>query len=136
MNEHQNETAFLQHIIRYGDSDACHKLQERIAQIHRDMRCVKRLAWAALPFPVLASVGVMYGVIMYANFPFNGAHVVFAVLCELGLASLLCLAGCLVLLAFYRLKLNRLHKHGRQLALGLLASHLGDPHSVQPLERP
>jgi hypothetical protein len=128
MSEHLSETAFLRHIILYEESDGCRKLEKTLAQVQQDLRCVKRLAAVTLLFPVLAIGGLAYGVILHENFPFNGAELVCTVLCELGLASLLCLAGFVVLLTVYRKKMNRLRKECRQLIIRLLESHWGKPH--------
>jgi len=128
MSEHHNETAFLSHLILYGVSDECRKLERSIAQVQHDVRCVKRVAAMTLVFPVLAIAGAVYGVILHENFPFSGADRVFTVLCELGLASAICLVGLAVLLTVYHTKLNRLRKECRRSVIRLLESHLGDPH--------
>jgi hypothetical protein len=94
------------------------------------VRRVKRLAAVTLLLPVLAIAGVGYGVILHANFPFNGAERVFMILCELGLGSLICWVGFVVLLTVYRTKLNRLRKECRQLAIRLLESRLGEPRTA------
>ena len=44
MSEHQTETAFLRHILLYDDGDERRKLEESIAQVQPDMRCVQRVA--------------------------------------------------------------------------------------------
>jgi hypothetical protein len=76
---------------------------------------------------VLAIAGVFYGKILHENFPFNGADRVFMILCELGLASLICFAGLAVLLTVHYAKLNRLRKECRRSVIRLLESHLGSP---------
>jgi hypothetical protein len=128
MSEHQNETAFLRHLILYGVSDECRKLERSIARVQQDVRCVKRVAAVTLLFPVLAIAGVVYGRILHANFPFDGADRMFMVLCELGLASLICLVGLVVLLTVYHMNLNRLRKECRRSVVRLLETHLGNPH--------
>jgi hypothetical protein len=130
MSEHHTETAFLRHLILYGVSDECRKLERSIAQVQHEVRCVKRVAAVTLLFPVLAIAGAAYGVILHANFPFNGADRVFMVLCELGLASLICSVGLAVLLTVYHTKLNRLRRECRRSVIRLLESHLGNPHTA------
>jgi len=128
MSEHQRETAFLRHIIRHGDSDECRTLDKRIAQIQCDQRCVQRVAAVTALFPFLALIGVGYGGILAENFPYNGSEFVFRLLCELGLASLICLVAFAGLLIVYRLKLNRLREEGRHLVKKLVTPHLIKPH--------
>jgi hypothetical protein len=128
MSEHHSETAFLRHLVLYGESDESRKLERGVAQVQRDLRCVKRVATLTLVFPVLAIAGLVYGRILHANFPFDRADRMFMVLCELGLASLICLVGLVVLLTVYHAKLNRLRKECRRLVIRMLASRLGDPH--------
>jgi hypothetical protein len=128
MSEHQNETAFLKHLILYGSSDECRRLERSIARVQQDVRCVKRVAAVTLLVPVLAIAGLVYGMILHANFPFSGTDRVFRVLCELGLASLICLVGLVVLLTVYHTKLNRLREECRRSVVRLLESHLGNPH--------
>jgi len=61
------------------------------------------------------------------DFPNHGSELVLRVLCELGLASLLCLAGFAGFLIAYRKKLNRLRKECFHLVIRLLEAHLGRP---------
>jgi hypothetical protein len=135
MSEHHSETAFLRHIILYHGGDECHKLEKSIAQVQQDVRCVKRFAGLMLMLPLLAIAGVVCGVILHKNFPFNGAELVFMALCVLAVASLICLVGFVVLLTVYRTRLNRLRKQARRLVLRLLELHWGSPHSATSLNR-
>jgi len=127
MSEHETEMAFLRHIILYDDSDERRKLERSIAQVQQDVRCVHRVVSVTAPFPLLAIAGIAYGAILQNNFPFNGAELVFTVLCVVGLASLICLVGFAGLLTVYFQKLHRLRKEARQLAVRLLESRLGKP---------
>ena len=45
MSEHEKDLAFLRQCIFYDDTDERRKLEERIAQVKRDERCVQRAAW-------------------------------------------------------------------------------------------
>jgi hypothetical protein len=128
MSEHQKETTFLRHVILYADCDEHRRLEENIAQVQRDERCVQRVASVTALFPVLAIASIAYGGILQENFPYNGSGLVFKILCELGLASLICLVAFAGLLMVYRRRLNRLREECRQLVTRLLESHLGTPH--------
>ncbi|HEV2392207.1 MAG TPA: hypothetical protein VG146_07565 [Verrucomicrobiae bacterium] len=127
MSTHQTETAFLRRIILYDDGEERRKLETSIAQVQRDQRCVQRVAYVMAPFPLLAIAGVFYAEILQEGFPYSGFGLGLRLLCVLGLASLICLAGFAGLLTVYRLKLNRLRKECLQLVNGLLESRLGKP---------
>ncbi len=131
MNEHQKETDFLEHIILYGDADERLELEKRIAQVQRDQRCVKRAISVMAVFPLLMVAGLAYGKILEDNFPYAESPFFVKVICELGLASLICLAVFASVWAFYHRKLNRLREECRQLVRRFLMSRLGHPHIAQ-----
>jgi hypothetical protein len=127
MNARQIEASFLRHIIPQDDSDEARKLENRIAQVQRDDRCVQRFASVMALFLLLALVGVGYETMLQKNFPDDGSHPGIRVLCEIGLASLICLAAFAGLLMGYRKKLRRLRQECRQLAARLLEPELAKP---------
>jgi hypothetical protein len=128
MNEHQRHTEFLRDMIRYGDTDERHKLEGRIAEVQRDARCVKRAAWLMGLFAALGAAGLGYGAALQENFPYGEFGFVARVLCEIGVAAMICLAVFVGLLAVYRTRLNRLREECRQLINKILESQLGKPH--------
>ncbi len=128
MSEQEIETSFLRHLICYDDSDEGRKLEKSIGQVRRDERCVQRFASVVALFPLLAIAVVGYGTMLRHNFPYDGSHPVIRVLCEIGLASLICLAGLAGLLMGYRKKLKRLREECRQLVTRVLEPRLGKPH--------
>lgn len=130
MSEHQIETAFLCSIILYDDSDEPLKLNKSIAQLQHHERCVQRMAGVMVLFLILGSAGIGYGVILQDNFPYNLHQHVINVFCGFVLASLICLTVFAGLLAFYRMKLNRLREECRRLVARLLESHLGKPRTL------
>lgn len=132
MNEHQKETTFLSHIIRYDDSDEGRKLQQSIAQVQRDQCCVQRVASVMALFPALALAGVAYEIVLQNNFPYDGPHRGLRLLCEVGLASLISLMAFAGLLMGYRVKLKRLRDQCRRLVTHVLESRLGTPHPTPP----
>ena len=119
---------FLRHIIAYDDSDEHRELESRIAQVHRDQHCVGRCALAAALCAALALAGLAYGMILQRNFAHGETRHVFRILCDLGLASLICLVAFAGLLTVYRRRLNRLRRECRRLIAGLLKSRLGESH--------
>jgi hypothetical protein len=128
MNEHQKETSFLRQIIRYEDSDERLKLEQSIAQVQHDQRCVQGVASVTVLFPVLAIACLAAGDILQDSIPALGSELATKILCEVVLSSLICLIIFASLLAGYRKKLNRLREECRQLVTRLLESHLGKPH--------
>ena len=61
------------------------------------------------------------------GFPYDGFHPVIRILCEIGLASVICLVAFAVLLLGYRMKLNRLRDQCRPLATRLQEPHVQKP---------
>lgn len=130
MSEHEKDLAFLRQCIFYADADERHKLEERIAQVKRDERCVQRAAWLMALFTALIAAGLAYGAVLQENFPYEQSRFVIKLICELGLASLICLVAFMGLLMAYRRELNRLREECRRLATKLLENRLGKPHAV------
>jgi hypothetical protein len=46
MSEHRREMAFLRGAMLYQEGDEHRKLENSIAEIQHDERCVHRMAWA------------------------------------------------------------------------------------------
>ncbi len=127
MSEHQVETVFLRRLILYTGCEEPLKLEKSIAQVLHDARCVQRCAWAMALFLLLGCAGVVFGVILDENFPYNVPQPVVHAFCDLFLASLICLMTFVGLLVLYRIKLNRLRGECRNLLRAFLEAHLGDP---------
>jgi uncharacterized membrane protein YcjF (UPF0283 family) len=124
MSEHQKDTEFLRCIIVYADTEEHRELDRRIAQIQRNERCVKRVALGAVLFALAAMVGLAYVEILEGNFPYNESQLLSTVLCDLGLASLICLVEFVILLMVYRRRLNKLREECRQSVKKLVEFHL------------
>jgi len=125
MNEHQRQTAFLRHLIALDDTDERRKLDEGIAQVQRDGRCVKRATALMALLTALGAVGLGYGVVLQENFPYGKSRFFLNLLCALGLAAVICLLFFGALLMVYRRKLNGLREDCRRLVLTVLESRLG-----------
>lgn len=128
MNEHQRETAFLRNIITFDESGEHYKLEQRIGEVQRDERCVKRLAWLMAFLGGLGLSGLAYGTLFAERFPYGDTRVLFNILCTVGLAALISLAGLACFLIGCRQELNNLREECRQLVMKLLESRLGKPH--------
>jgi hypothetical protein len=121
MNAHPRETSFLTHIGGYDDGGEPLKLEKSIAQVRRNKWRVKRFALVMALFPLLAIAGVGYETMLQRSFPYDGPHPVIRVLCEIGLASVICLVAFFAgLLIGYRRKLSQLRDQCRPLATRLL----------------
>ena len=125
MNEHQRETAFLKRLIGYDNTDERRELERTIAQLQRDERCVRRVALASALCAALGMAGLAYGTILGVNLPYDEARFIAAAFCSIALASLICLASFVGLLALYRRKLNKLREACRRLITRFLESHHG-----------
>ena len=132
VSDHERDMAFLRHCIRYDDSAKRHQLEERIAQVQRNDRCVRRAVWLMTLLTALSGAGLAYSAVLQENFPYGKSSFVIRVLCEVGLASLISLVAFVGLLMAYRMELNRLREQCRRLATTLLESRLGKP-AARPL---
>jgi hypothetical protein len=127
MNARQIETSFLRHSIAHEDSDERLKPEKGIAHIQRRKRCVQRFASVLALLPLLAIGGVGYETMSQKDFPYDGSHPGIRVLCEIGVASLVCLVALAGLLMGYHKKLARLREECPQLATRLLEPHWDQP---------
>src|SRR6185369_10625252 len=116
---------FLRRIIVYDDTEEHRELDRRIAQLQRDEYCVQRAALAAVLFTLAAMAGLAYVAILENNFPYNQSQLLVTVLCDVGLASFICVVGFSSLLVVYRNRLNRLREECRQLVMKLVERQLG-----------
>ena len=128
MNEHQRETAFLRNIIAFDESSERSKLEERIGEVQRDERCVKRIAWVMAFLGGLGLAGLAYATLFAENFPYGKSQLAFNILCTVGLAALISLAGLACFLIACRQELNTLREECRRLIMKMLESRLGKPH--------
>ena len=127
MSDQPRETAFLKPSIGFDDFDERGKLEERIAQVQRDERCVQRAAFLMALLAALCAAGLGYGVVLQKDFPRGESQFVINLICEIGLASLICLVAFAGLLMSYQKKLIRLQEECRRLVTKLLEFHLGKP---------
>jgi hypothetical protein len=132
MSEHQRETEFLRHCISYDESPERQKLDQRLTQIERDERCVRRAVWLMSLLAALAVACLGYGSILFENFPHNTSHLLIKIILAMGLASSICLVAFASIRMVYRLKLDQRREECRQLVTTLLASRLGQPSRLGP----
>jgi hypothetical protein len=134
MSDHQRETAFLRHCIRYDETEERHRLEERITQIQRDERIVRRAVWLVGLLAALAMAGLGYTAVFMVEYPLNlpqlTTQFLIKALCVLGAASLICLFGFLVLGIIFRKELDQRREDCRRLALKVLAARLGHPDDI------
>ena len=127
MSEHQKHTEFLRHCILYDESAKRQELHERITQIQRDARCVRRAVWLMAMLIALVVAGLGYEMILVDNFPYNMPQLIINLVCALGLGSLISLLAFMGLGMVYRKKLDQRREECRQLVARLLESRLGKP---------
>ncbi|HXC97711.1 MAG TPA: hypothetical protein VN048_00110 [Verrucomicrobiae bacterium] len=131
--EHEKETAFLRRCIRYDLSAAGRQLDERITQVQRDERCLRRASWLMAMVAGLAMAGLGYGAVLLDDFPgrisvFTSLSVI-KIFCAVGIGSLICLLAFTGAGLFHRRELSRRRDECRSLVTKLLESHLGEPQS-------
>lgn len=120
MTEHQKDTAFLTRAIRFDDTEERRALEEKITQVQRDTRCVKRAIVLMAIAGALAVAGFAYGTFLLENFPYGKHQTIVRIIYLIGLTSLLSLGTFSFLLLFYRLKLDGLREDCRRLVTKLL----------------
>ena len=130
-SEHEKETAFLRHLIRYDNTADRDRLEERITQIQRDQRCVRRGLWLMAVLTAVAVTGLGYAVILLDDFPQNKSQFIFKVFGALGLGSLISLLAFAGLWGAYRAELDRRREECRRLVTTLLETRLGKPQTMQ-----
>ena len=131
ISDYQKETEFLRQCIRYDDTVDRHNLEERITQVQRDERCVRRAVWLMALLAALAMAGLCYAAVFMADYPLNLSQftttLITKVLCALGVGSLICLLAFTGLGVVYRKELDQRREECRRLATNLLESRLGKP---------
>ena len=131
MSEHQRETAFLRHCISYDESPERSKLDERVIQLQRNERCMRRAVWSMAVSAALAMAGLGYSSVFLDEFPHRMSQFVshFAVkgFFALGVGSLVSLLAFAGLWAAFRRELDQRREECRQLITKLIVSRLSKP---------
>jgi hypothetical protein len=130
-SDHEKETVFLRRCIRYDTSATGRQLDERIAQVQRDERCLRRASWLMALVAGLATAGLGYGAVLLNDFPSHmsafTSQFAIKVFGTLGIGSLICLLAFTGIGLVYRRELNQRREECRGLVTNLLESHLGAP---------
>lgn len=127
--EHQRETAFLRRCISYEESHEGRQLDQRIAQIQRDERSLRRAVWVTILLTTLVGLGFAYMVFLIADLPNHisqfAAEFISKTVCALGIGSLVSLLAFGWLGIRNRRDLNLRRQECRQLVLALMECRLG-----------
>ena len=106
-------------------------MAERMAQIERDERTLRRAVWLVARLIALAVVGMGYSALLMDNYPEGTpgsvTHFIVRGCYALGLGSLICLLSFLGLGMVYRKNLDQRREECRELVTRLLESRLGQP---------
>ena len=98
---------------------------------------MRKLSAAIMTTALAAMVGLAYTALFQEDFPYNQSELTVKVLCDLGLASLICLVAFAVLLMVYRSRLNQLREECRHLVTRLVEFHVGNSSlMIEPLTGP
>ena len=133
VSEHQKETAFLRRCISFAEGADGRQLEERIVQIQRDERCVRRAAWLMTLLAALMVFVFGYLAVLLEDFPVHMS--VFATqfatktVCALGVGSLISLLTFAGMGIRCRRELNLRREECRRLVTNLLESRLGTLHA-------
>lgn len=127
LSEHESETEFLRHCLRYGNQSGHQAVGERIAQRQRDVRSVQRAVWLMAILTALAATGLAYMAVLGGNIPADLSRLIVNGVSALGLASVISLVAFAGLLVVFQMSLNQQREEGRQMVTELLASRLGKP---------
>jgi len=127
MSEHQIHTDFLRQCILYEEGAGRQELEEGIARVQRDARCVRRAAWLMAILIALIVIGLGYGTVLVDNFPYNAPQFVVNLIFAVGLGALISLLAFAGLGMVYRKKLDQHREECRQRVARLLESRLGKP---------
>jgi len=131
MSERQRDTEFLRHCLLYDDSAERHKLEERITQVERDERCVRRAVWWMVVSSLVAFSGICYSTVFLAEHAQNVSQITTQLItksfCVVGLGSLICTLVFWAIGAAYRKDLDQQRAECRRLAMKLLEARLGKP---------
>jgi len=136
LSEHQKETAFLRRCISFEEGADGRQLDERIVQVLRDERCLRRAAWLMTLVTALMMACFGYLAVLLDDFPEHMS--LFATLfitktvCALGIGSLISLLIFVVLGIRCRRELNLRREECRRFVTNLLESRPGTLRATHP----
>lgn len=127
-SEHQRETAFLRRCISYAENHEGGQLDQRIAQLQRDERSLRRASWVTVLLTVLVGLGFAYMVFLPEKLPNHlsqfAAEFISKTVCALGIGSAVSLLAFTCLGIRIRWELNLRREECRQLVTTLLERRL------------
>jgi len=135
-SEHQRETAFLRRCILYEEGSEGRHLDERITQIQRDERFLRRATLLTLLLATLVGLGFGYMVFLIEDLPNHispfAAEFISKTVCALGIGSGISLLAFGWLGIRNRRELNLRREQCRQMVTTLLERRLGKLPTPRP----
>lgn len=131
MSEHERETDFVVRILAYDDTAERETLQARMSEMGENERCVRRAACLMLLSTALAVAGLVYVIIIAADFPLDITQLLTRLSAKalgvVALGSLICAVAFVALGLLYRREFNRHREECRRLGVKILEARLGEP---------
>jgi len=127
MSAYQTDTPRLRRRIRPGERAGGQELEEEIAHIQRNARCVQRAEGLMAILTTLAVAGLGYPSILLENFPYNAPPLIMHLFYALGVGSVISLLTFAGLGVVYRKKLDQRAEARRRLVAKLFEPALGQP---------
>jgi hypothetical protein len=125
MSEKEWNTDLLTQCIRYDDSGEIHKHEEKISQIQKEERCLRRAVWLMAALAGFALVGAGHSFILLEDLPPYKSDAIMQVFGVLGVASLISLLAFAGLLVVRRYQLGEQREQCRRVVMKLLAARIG-----------
>jgi hypothetical protein len=134
MNHRQKQTEFLRQCLLYEGGSQSAALAERMRQLERNERCLRRGVWLMIHMGALAFAGLGYLAVFGEDFPAKmpGSITWFIsqIFCVLCLTSLICISAFVGLGWAYGKELDELCDECYRRVTKLLERHLGKPRTT------
>ncbi len=118
MRDYDSETAFLRRMLTYDQSPQGQQIEKSIACATRDHACALRAVWT------VGLLAILSAIVSRAEFFQSPPAIRLRILCVVGLAATICLLAFIIVLVFYRLRLDGLREDSRQVIQRLIEARV------------